>query len=66
MMDKEKNDQQKQWKSPSFLAIGILLGVIIGAATDNLGLWLPLGVSVGLCADAAADPLAEKHKTGKK
>ena len=30
------------------LAIGIALGVGIGAATHNISLWLPIGVAVGL------------------
>ena len=29
------------------LAIGIGIGVVIGVATDNLGLWISLGVVIG-------------------
>jgi len=32
----------------SGLAIGIALGVALGVSTDNLGLWLPTGVALGL------------------
>jgi hypothetical protein len=30
------------------MAFGTVFGVGIGAATDNWGVWLPIGVAVGL------------------
>ena len=27
--------------------IGLLAGIIIGSATDNIGLWIPLGLCFG-------------------
>ena len=33
---------------PSGLAIGLSLGVALGVATGNLGLWIALGVVLGL------------------
>ncbi len=29
------------------MALGIILGTFIGIITDNLGLWLPLGIVFG-------------------
>ncbi len=33
------------------MALGISIGVAIGAATDNLGLWLAVGVALGAAFD---------------
>jgi hypothetical protein len=30
------------------IAIGLVFGVIVGAATDNMGLWLSLGIVFGV------------------
>mgnify|MGYP006118717417 FL=1 len=30
------------------IAIGVVLGTIVGAATDNMGLWLSLGIVFGV------------------
>lgn len=35
------------------IAIGICLGVAVGLATDDLGLWLPVGVAIGAGLGAA-------------
>jgi hypothetical protein len=32
---------------PICIGVGVSLGVALGAATDNLALWLSLGVAVG-------------------
>ena len=29
------------------MALGIVIGVAIGISTDNLGLWIPIGVALG-------------------
>jgi len=34
------------------LAIGVGVGTAIGVATDNLGLWLALGVAIGAALTA--------------
>ncbi len=36
--------------------IGLLAGIIIGSATDNIGLWIPLG----LCFGAGIGTVLEK------
>lgn len=33
------------------MILGILLGVIIGIAQDNPGLWISLGLSIGVAID---------------
>lgn len=32
------------------MAFGIILGTVVGIITDNIGLWLPLGVVFGAIA----------------
>ena len=47
-------EANKNGKSPqtagSYLTIGICLGVAFGIIFDNLGMWLCLGVGIGLLA----------------
>lgn len=40
--------------SGSGLAIGIAIGTAIGVSTDNIGLWLALGITIGLLLDSAS------------
>ena len=40
------------------IAIGLIFGVIVGALTDNVGLWL----SLGLCLGAAFSSNAKKNE----
>ena len=35
--------------------IGLLAGIIIGSATDNVGLWIPLGLCFGAGIGAALE-----------
>jgi hypothetical protein len=30
-----------------FLSLGLVTGLFIGLFTDNIGLWLPLGIAIG-------------------
>lgn len=39
MKDKKKMGQG--------IAFGIILGTLVGIMTDNLGLWLPVGIATG-------------------
>ena len=36
-----------QNKLVPWIAIGVAIGTSIGIATDNLQIWLPLGISIG-------------------
>ena len=38
---------KKEKKLAFGVAIGIVFGTIIGVATDNIGLWLSLGIAIG-------------------
>ena len=32
---------------PIFIAIGTTAGIVIGSTTDNIGVWLSLGIAIG-------------------
>ncbi|MDC3258328.1 hypothetical protein OAU28_03155 [Flavobacteriales bacterium] len=40
-------ETQTQDKFGFWLAIGVAIGTSIGVATENLQIWLPLGISMG-------------------
>ena len=44
--DMKKNTKEFSFKEKS-ISIGLVAGVIIGAITENIGLWLPLGIAFG-------------------
>ncbi len=31
-----------------YLALGIILGCAVGVATKNIGVWLPVGIALGI------------------
>ena len=35
------------------LTFGLTLGIVIGSLTDNMGLWIAVGVTFGMCIGAA-------------
>ena len=37
----------KEKKLGSGIAIGIVFGTVIGVLTDNIGLWLSVGIAIG-------------------
>ena len=47
-----KNEKKKSAIAGEWLAMGIALGVALGIIFDNLGLWLPIGVCIGLVVPA--------------
>ena len=34
------------------LTLGIIVGIVIGSATDNMGLWIAMGTVIGLIVGA--------------
>ena len=36
-----------KWQKGFWLGISIMVGSIVGALTDNIGIWLPVGVAIG-------------------
>ncbi len=43
----------------TYIAIGLMAGVIIGTLTDNIGLWLPIGMVLGI---SVSEKLGEDPK----
>ena len=63
-MEQKSNDKKK--RSASFyqsqgLAIGLALGLIFGAAMDNIGVGLVLGIAVGLGLGRTLELQAKKQ-----
>ncbi len=56
---KEKRDKPKATPAtsytPIFMCMGVSLGVTLGVTLDNLSLWMPIGISFGLCVGSALD-----------
>ena len=46
------------------MCIGISAGTSIGASTNNMGLWVPIGLSIGLCIGLALS--SNKNNNDKK
>ena len=44
MSDKQRSNRNAPGVG---LALGIVIGSVIGVATDNIGLWIPIGVATG-------------------
>ena len=43
----------RTWPPGSLTVVGVIAGLLLGAAFDNLALWLLAGVVVGAIADGA-------------
>ena len=35
-----------------WIGMGIMIGSIVGALTDNIGIWLPVGICLGAALEA--------------
>lgn len=46
------------------LAMGVLLGTLVGVLTDNIGLWLSVGIAIG--AGVGTTLMAAKSKKDKE
>ena len=44
-------------KNENYIGLGIITGVVVGILTDNLGLWISLGLLMGVV-------LQNKHNNG--
>ena len=55
--NEKTNFNMKESKISLGAGIGLLAGIIIGSATDNVGLWIPLG----LCFGAGIGTVLEKN-----
>jgi len=51
----------------SWIILGVVIGTILGIALDNLGLWLSLGVAVGVAIDyTRKDEADTKRRTNNE
>ncbi len=46
------------------VALGISTGVVIGAVTDNVGLWMALGVTFGAAAWTVSATVLQNRRGG--
>ena len=44
----EKNNKRKFTIMEKSIGIGVMTGTIVGVLTDNIGLWLPVGMAIGV------------------
>jgi len=49
---RKSNQELFDRKKGSGIALGLILGTALGVATDNLGLWLSLGIVFGAAYDS--------------
>jgi len=42
----EKKNKEFSFRQKS-IALGVLFGVLVGSVTDQIGIWLPIGIAVG-------------------
>ncbi len=61
----KQNAEQVVSYTPIFLCMGISLGVALGIALGNLSLWMPVGISFGLCVGSALDVGNRKKAEGE-
>ena len=47
----EKNQDTKKVSSTA-IALGVVFGIIVGVLTDNIGLWHPTGIVIGVAMAA--------------
>jgi len=43
----EKNNKREFTIMEKSMGIGVMTGTIVGVLTDNIGLWLPVGIALG-------------------
>jgi F0F1-type ATP synthase assembly protein I len=44
----KKNNKREFTITEKSIRIGVMTGTIVGVLTDNIGLWLPLGIVLGV------------------
>ena len=43
----EKNNKREFTIMEKSIGIGVMTGTIVGVLTDNIGMWLPIGIAIG-------------------
>jgi galactitol-specific phosphotransferase system IIC component len=57
---KKNNKQELQEQTGKSIAIGVVGGTLVGVLTDNIGLWLPLGIAFGAGSELFTQMLKKK------
>ena len=58
---KNKETEEKNSGLPIVMCLGICIGTAIGAATDNMALWLPVGLCIGVSLGLALSDTNNKN-----
>ena len=48
------------------ISFGMMAGVVIGVLTDNIGLWLPIGLCLGIAVGASLPMVMDRASKGSK
>ena len=66
-MDDNKKDKENKSVAgmPIGMSLGMCFGTAIGAATNNIGLWLPIGMTLGMCFGLCVGSLLNKSDKTK-
>ena len=54
----KKLKQQKGF----WIGICLMIGTIVGAVTDNIGIWLPVGIAIGVALETTQNKQTKTHK----
>lgn len=50
---------------PKWISIGLIMGIVFGSATDNIGLGIALGICIGVAMDSTNKKKDKDAKKGK-
>ncbi len=53
----KKLKQQKGF----WIGICLMIGTIVGAVTDNIGIWLPVGIAIGVALETTQNKQTNKN-----
>ncbi len=63
-MTEENKIKEKFKDGEHFIGLGLIFGVVIGVLTDNIGLWIALGLAIGAGMSGHAKKKAEQTNEG--
>ncbi|MBW3088143.1 hypothetical protein KIH77_05290 [Bifidobacterium sp. 82T24] len=61
MTKRNERDDGPHTRLPFGICLGILFGVAVGMSTDNIAVWLPVGVTLGVCLGVVYDSRNKPH-----
>ena len=62
MEKKDKEKKEDSYWMPIGMSLGMCIGAGIGAATNNLAIYIPIGMCLGMCIGIALDETKKKKK----